>query len=424
MERLINRDAEDGLIATLLLHNEWIDRCDAQWFYTDFNRSVFSAAKGAYEEIKSADPLTVAAKMSKTDDDARELRLRLASLIERAETVDSIDPYAKLLEDLKHRRGVVAAAEILKQAAVDGEPFDKLDALSQAIKAPRRKDGFRDVVEVSRDALVALDRLRDGGVDLATGFTEVDHCLGGLRRGLLYTIGGKTSQGKTTVATNLILHNLWYNKTCKIIYDGFENIDQIAARLAAADAKMRLDWILKPWLVTPEQYAGVRAAMDGLSKYKDRLFIAYRYKVSQLRALCDEVKPDIILIDFLQRYAHTTELDKDGRLSYEVGRAVSEMQDLAIERKCAVVLFSQFKRFSEERRGKKPEIEDLKESGDIENYSDVIALLYWPWRDTLDPHKNPNEYEILLRKNKMGPCKDFMIHIDPETLKLSDWLTK
>jgi replicative DNA helicase len=96
------------------------------------------------------------------------------------------------------------------------------------------------------------------------------------------------------------------------------------------------------------------------------------------------------------------------------------MQDLAIEKNCAVFCYSQFSRRTEEQRGRMPQVEDLKESGDIENYSDGIILLWWPWRDTLDSRKKPNEYKFLIRKNKTGPCLDVDSYINLDTLKISE----
>src|SRR3990167_2501822 len=97
--------------------------------------------------------------------------------------------------------------------------------------------------------MASVDRLRKEGIDLKTGFTAVDDCLGGLRRGTLTVIGGKTSQGKTSVCVNIARNNLLSSEKTKILYNGFENIDQFATRLAAIEHNIPLDWFLKPSLI-------------------------------------------------------------------------------------------------------------------------------------------------------------------------------
>jgi len=48
-----------------------------------------------------------------------------------------------------------------------------------------------------------------------------------------------------------------------------------------------------------------------------------------------------------------------------------------------------------------PRLDDLKDSGQLEQDADVILFLVWPYR--LDTRKNPAAYEVWVGKNRNRP---------------------
>lgn len=314
-------------------------------------------------------------------------------------------------------------AERLASALSEGRPSIELDAIllnrsasDEPVKAPT-------ISEASENAAKNLDEIRHNGVDLHFGIRELDSTLGGIRRKKLYTIGGRTSQGKTTVCANIIQNNLKENKDCKIYYSGFENVDEMPIRMASINSDVKLEYYIKPHEITEDQYQQTLLSLGELQEYENRLIISFGDSISQMRSVCKSYRPDIVFVDYIQRLAHKYSLGAGDRLSHAIGKAVSDLQDIALDFNCAMFCCSQFKRAASEFRGKEPSIEDLKESGDIENESDNIILLWWPWRETLDDKRFiQNQYRFLVRKNKLGPCLDVYSKINLETLKISDWV--
>jgi replicative DNA helicase len=82
----------------------------------------------------------------------------------------------------------------------------------------------------------------------------------------------------------------------------------------------------------------------------------------------------------------------------EVGQISKNAKALARELKIPVVLLSQLNRKCEERKNKKPILSDLRESGNIEQDSDVVLFLYRP---TVYGMSGSNE--IIIAKHRNGP---------------------
>lgn len=344
----------------------------------------------------------------------------LGSLVASLPEKCDFDALLNVLKEAAKRREYRATADALLSALESGSSLEHLEGIVS--NKPKDDTPSAPTIKLACEAAARnIDDIRNKGVDLHFGVSQLDDSLGGVRRKKLYTIGGRTSQGKTTVCANLIHDNLASNKTCKIYYNGFENVDELPIRLASIHSQIRLDHFIKPHNLNEEQYLETLAALDELTAYNDRLLISFGDSVSTMRRVCKSYKPDIVICDYIQRLAHKYDLGSSDRLSHAVGKAVSDLQDIAIEFNNAMFVASQFRRSPYEGRGKEPSIEDLKESGDIENYSDNIILLWWPWRDTLDDQRfMPTEYRYLIRKNKLGPTVDVKARINLETLRISD----
>ncbi len=420
-------EAEQCILGYLVLHNEEIERVQAtlkeEAFYQEAAAIVYRGILGCFREHGSVDLVSLKEALDPSD------RIRiggigyLSSLIERLPASASVQPYVDIVTEHFRNRRALALTEEIKDAIERNLDYSEILKISE-----RFKDGGSDstksydIIQCSQDALASLESTRKTGIDLHVGLDQVDRCVSGVRRKLLYMVGGKTSHGKTTFALNLVYHNLSTNPKCRVLYNVFENADQISTRLASINSGVPLNKFLDVSQLTDPEFLECATALGSLESFGPRLRVLNNGSVDSMRAVADQHQPDIIVVDFLQRYAHRAGLGAEGRLSHEIGKVVSDLQDLALEKNCAVFCLSQFARRPHEYRTRPPEVEDLKESGDIENYSDCIMLLYWPWRDTLDDSKhNKNSYKVRVLKNKMGPCMDFDCKISLDTLKITDW---
>lgn len=417
-------EAEASLIGAMIFNNTCISKVAAtlepEAFFGDSNREVYKALLNAWNGKGVVDLVVL------KDAIPGAILTRIGGVERIAAYADTPNPenwgaYLKVVEEKWRLREAYEHSNEIKRLALEGADLEKVWEVADKIKSRKRlQDGGFKLSESIRSAALSLDDLRKAGVDLKVGLNKVDELIGGIRRKMLYIVGAKTSNGKTSFLANIAINILRGKPTAKVLINVFENAEQIPVRMASVLSGVPLNHFLKPDMCTDEEYLIVQEALQALDDYRDRVVIMHGANVQQMRAMCDEFKPDAVFVDYIQRYAHKYSLGAEDRLSHAIGKVASDLQDMAIDKNCAMFVLSQLSRRQEEHRNRKPVVTDLKESGDLENYADCIFLLWWPWRDNPNG-KDPNEFFIVVAKNKLGPCQDEPVKIDVKTLRLSDW---
>ena len=423
---MIKQEAEACLLGSLIVSqgdlDSYIDKLTASHFGYLPHRLVLDKLVELRNAKVAIDIITLKESLSESDLGQIGGSSYLASLIANVPDPPPTESYWRIVNDAYIKREYRSLADkIIKATEGDGDA-DAIAGILEKVKVSNGNTKVPDLFEVSGAAMERLSQERTTGVDLFFGIRALDELMGGIKRGKLYTVGGKTSHGKTTVAANMILHSLKVNHKCRILYNGFENIEDLPIKIASMNSGIPLTNFVKPYSITEAQFDATMVALSQLGEFKDRLLICSGEHVNKMKSVCRDFKPDITILDYVQRHAEKySSGESDDSKRSAVSATTSRLQDIAIEFNSAVFNLSQFKRLPDDRRLKEPDIGDLKESGDIENYSDNIILLWWPWRETLsDSNFRANDYRLLVKKNKLGPCMPVKCSIDLETLKLKD----
>ena len=107
----------------------------------------------------------------------------------------------------------------------------------------------------------------------------------------------------------------------------------------------------------------------------------------------------MIIIDYLQ-LMHGRARGDDNRVQ-EVSAISRALKGLARELRIPVVAISQLSRAPEQRPDKRPILSDLRESGSIEQDSDVVMFLYRP--EYYKSEERPGIAEVIVAKHRNGP---------------------
>ena len=92
--------------------------------------------------------------------------------------------------------------------------------------------------------------------------------------------------------------------------------------------------------------------------------------------------------------------------NFKTSTLFRELKILANELNIVIVLLSQLSRGVEYRQDKTPILSDLRESGSIEQDSNVVAFLHQPVAG------NPSQKELVIRKNREGTLGILRFHFD------------
>jgi replicative DNA helicase len=119
------------------------------------------------------------------------------------------------------------------------------------------------------------------------------------------------------------------------------------------------------------------------------------------RRIYQEFGLDLIIVDYLQLMQGESNSRNDNRVQ-EISYISRSLKSIARELKVPLIAGSQLSRLVEQRSDKRPMLSDLRESGSIEQDSDIVMFIY---RDEV---YNPdtefkNIAEISVAKNRNGP---------------------
>lgn len=144
---------------------------------------------------------------------------------------------------------------------------------------------------------------------------------------------------------------------------------------------------------------------------------------STLSGLHKHFPLSLIVVDYLQ-IVRSRDL---GNKNNEIGEVSSGLKSLAMDCKCPVLVGSQLNR-EVDRRGKdprnpdygdfRPQLSDLRDSGNIEQDADVVVFLSRP--EYYQADRRPGEADIRVAKNRNGETGDVSIKFSRSLVRFSD----
>ncbi len=236
---------------------------------------------------------------------------------------------------------------------------------------------------------------------LITGFNDLDSVLYGVEKGSLITIGGRPSIGKTAFMTSILYNFLKQDKKC-LLFSLEMSISRYLKRLIAQVGEIELCSLNNNEFLDDRKKEKIKTALDIISSFDLSIFDD-TYKLDEIRNKIEAEKPEYVFIDYLQ----LLDTPRKKQRSEAITNIMLDLKQTAKENNCIIFINSQLSRALETRYDKRPMLSDLRESGDIENISDIVLLIYRDeyykaYVDDEDYALNKGKAEIIIAKNKMG----------------------
>lgn len=234
---------------------------------------------------------------------------------------------------------------------------------------------------------------------IPTGWVDLDELTGGWRGGKLITIAARPHAGKSLFVGNTLTS---IARSRPVAFFSLEmSTTEVEERFLSAYSGIDSSKI-RDGKLDNEDFDLLERAAQKLSLMKfwgdNSTATTADSIVSQSRRFKAKY-PDLgaIAIDYLQLMV------QGDNPNLEVSKITRKLKCLAMELDCPIFLLSQLNRGVEARNDKRPVMSDLRDSGSIEQDSDMILMIY---RDVIYNPDTPDRdiAEILIRKFRNGKC--------------------
>ncbi len=421
-----NLEAEQAVLGAVLIEETAFDQVvpllRAQDFYLLAHQHIYSAFEELAREAKTLDPVLVQQRL-----DARGLlgaavpRELPFALSRSLGTAANIVHYAEVVSDLARlRRMMLTAQGVVERGYEAGARVrDFLEAAQQEVFTAAQGSSVETLRPFSEAMAVALDRLEaihkraleglSPVTGVSTGLPRLDEVTLGLQPGALTIIAARPSVGKTAFALNVAGHAATRHDK-KVAFFSLEMpSDQLALRLLASEAKLDSERVAKGALA---RHDWERIAVEGDRLARAQIWFDDNFVLTpvELRSKCRKLKRegglDLVIVDYLQLMHAPSERSNQSR-EQEIATISRSLKALAKELSVPVVALSQLNRAVEKRKGERPMLADLRESGAIEQDADIVIFLHRPENEKDDGATNFNaevqDVELILAKHRQGP---------------------
>jgi len=412
-----NLDAEQSVLGGIMLDNQALNSAleilDADDFYSEAHRKIFSAIIELYNKSEPCDIITLSNILkNRTQLDQAGGISYLSALSDSVPSAANISHYAKIVKEKSILRKLIGTAtEILHKSYTSSSDIDTvLDEAEHAIfeisenKIRPTFSPFKDLIKDSVKTIEKLYERKELVTGVPTGFEKLDDITSGLQKSDLVIIAGRPSMGKTAFAMNIAQYAALEAGIPVAIFSLEMSKEQLALRMLSSEARVDSQRIRRGFLGEADWPKLITAA-GRLSEAQ--IFIDDTPAISALemkaksRRLKSEVNLGLIILDYLQLMRGGGYKDSREQEISEISRS---LKTLAKELNVPVIALSQLNRKVEDRTNKRPQMADLRDSGAIEQDADLIAFIY---RDELydKSEENPEKgmAEIIVGKQRNGP---------------------
>ncbi len=423
-----NIDAEKSLLGCLMIDKSAIvkvvDFVLPGDFYRRNHQEIYQICQELFEKEEAIDVLSVANRLKELGK-LEEVggNSYLTELVNSIPTATNILHYAKIVQKKRILRDLIEAGSDVAIMGYDEteDPDVLLDQAEKKIFSIAQRGLSHNFVPIKvslEEAFERIDKLskhKDGLRGLSTGFTALDNILAGFQKSDLIVLASRPSMGKSSLALNIAGHIAINEKIPVGIFSLEMSRDQLVDRLIADQAGLDL-WRLRTGKLSSEgednDFTRIQHALGALSEAPIYIYDTFVCNILQMRAIARRLQAEkglgLLIVDYLQLMEPRNTMAGEVQQMSEISRS---LKSLARELNVPVLAISQLSRAVEQRSPQIPRLSDLRQSGSIEQDSDVVLFIYRQDRYREDSTKK-NIAEIIIAKHRNGPVGKIELYFD------------
>jgi replicative DNA helicase len=410
-----SREAEEAVLGAVLINPEaYYDVAQflqADDFYIHRHRWIWETYVRLHDRRNPIDILTVTEELDQMGQLAEVGGAAyLTVLINNVPTSLHAEAYGRLVEQSSIRRRMLNAANEIAKLAYQEETgveviMDEAEKAVFGVSERRMTRDVQSIRQVLSEYYDRIDQLSSRGEDVLgvpTGFIDLDRLLGGLQKSDLLIIAGRPGSGKTAFMLSAAKNAAQKYKQHVAIFSLEMSNEQLAQRLIAQETGIDSQRLRKGELAEEEWPTfthAIEVLSDSIIFLDDTPFLTPLQLRTKCRRLHMEYQIDLILVDYLQLMS--SGIRSDNRVQ-EVSYISRNLKMLARELNVPVLAAAQLSRAIEQRTDKEPQLSDLRESGSLEQDSDIVMFIHRPELYEQDTLKK-NIAQIKVAKHRNGP---------------------
>jgi replicative DNA helicase len=401
-----NNEAEQATLGSCLLNKEalltTIENLEVGDFYNIANVCIYKNMLELFHDNVSVDVVSLTDKLDHMLSHVGGVSY-LMRLMDSVPNIQNIETYNQIVKKKSQQRKIWKILNNVKDGKIElDEAQNKIEDIPN-IKV--NEATFKDTLHNTLDNSLL-------GTAYKYKMEELNRYLGGIDKGELCSIGGWTSQGKSSMAIQLAIDFATQHKRVLYLTSEMTPIEACRRILANLEEKSVTD--LRKGLISEEE----RSSLDTTAKYISENWdfnVKKVMSVDDMRKYVRKYTPEIIFIDYLQNLASNFDY-------ISISKDIKDIQNLTLNEELATFCVSQFNRNKDERV-REPRLTDLRGSGRIEECSNQVIFLYW--RDRLLQQneerfggEEPEELLTIFAKNRDGSIGKKMLNFYPEYCKV------
>lgn len=411
-------DAERAVLGAILLDNSTYNQAagyiKADDFSLDSHKRIFLRMTELTQTSKPIDFVTLYEQLSRHKEvEAVGGAAYITSLTDGLPRVKNIEQYTAIVKDKALLRSLIHAASVSIQCAYEQEE-DAGIIVSNASRAlqeleDRRTAGkmwtIEEIVKEKFGSIESIYRRDTKITGVETHFEDLDNLTCGLQKGDLILIAARPSMGKTSFAVNIAENAGLRGKAVVAIFSLEMSRESLLQRMLCSLGQVDSHKLAQGFL-SREDMGRLTHALGELLESRIRIDDTpgatptyIRAKSRQLKQECGAL--DLIVVDYIQLLSGDQKR-YENRVQ-EVSYVSRSLKHIAKELNCPIVALAQLSRAPELRTGNhRPQLSDLRESGSLEQDSDIVGFIYREEMYKPNDMDLEGEAELIIAKNRNG----------------------
>ena len=430
-----NLEAEQSLLGSILidmeLQYEIVSKLKENDFYAESHKLIFTAMYEITSQNKPVDLVTLSDAMEKST--TLERAGGITYLTDLTRITPSAANYKYYLDIVKRdstlRKLIKSSEAIIKDSA------NSIDSFKSVAFAEKSVYDISEELDTSTlgnivvafpsilDKFESIQKDKNFMQGIKTGFTGFDNLTNGLHRGNLVILAARPSIGKTTLAMNIVENMAIKDNAVCAVFALEMTREELAQRMLCSVANVSSQDALKGKL-EDDDWQRLWQAQKQLAETKIFIDDTSMTTCPEILSKCRRLKSragrlDCIVVDHIQLMNSVRSSDSRQQEITEISRS---LKMIAKELDVPVIALSQLSRQITARKGQRPMLSDLRESGAIEQDADIVMFIHRPdlaaeEKELASGKVMKNLAEIILAKNRSGACDNFSLLFKGEKSK-------